>query len=182
MTKVPTFSSVEEAEAWLSSPDAMAAWFKGDGKPLASDDEGYGREMTALVNHTVRAVWWSEDIVTFVTDAGTASYEVEGDCCSTSYFHDLIGLEKLLSGPVVSVNQVPLLESDVTLTCACCKNGEVVAAYGYQIVVEHPVWGEVTCALSFRNDSNGYYGGMMRRSGCKVTSDQVRLTGDKIPS
>ena len=152
-----------------------------------ADCFGYydGKAMTALIGQTIREVWWSDDRITFITDEGVASYEVEGDCCSHSYFHDLIGFDKLLSGPVLSVNTVDLDSTDAR--CHLCKrdesgyDGDVVQVYGFQIVTLHPTWGEVTTALSFRNDSNGYYGGWMERCQTdKVYAAQKRLTGDKV--
>lgn len=141
-------------------------------------------QMLELVGRAVGEVWWSDETITFVTDGGMASYEVDGDCCSHSYFHDLIGFDKLLSGPVAAVNEVELTDDDAE--CVLCKrdgySGDVVAVYGYQIVVEHPQWGEVTCALSFRNDSNGYYGGDLSRALTDGTDGQERLTADKVTS
>jgi hypothetical protein len=143
-------------------------------------------QMRDLVGHQVTEVWWSDEIITFVTPEGVATFEVEGDCCSHSYFHDLIGLDKLLAGPVVSVNQVDLGDTDAT--CAVCERdgykGDSVAVYGVQIVTQHPVWGEVTTALSFRNDSNGYYGGWLYRAGTDAVIEhrQERLTADKVTS
>ena len=37
----------------------------------------------------------------------------------------------------------------------------VTECYGYQLITEHPRWGQQTSVFSFRNDSNGYYGGAL---------------------
>ena len=50
--------------------------------------------------------------------------------------------------------------------------------YGYKIVTAHPVFGEVTSVLSFRNSSNGYYGGWMDRTGDVRTEGLQRITED----
>ena len=41
---------------------------------------------------------------------------------------------------------------------------EEVQVYGYRITAEHPLFGPVSAVMSFRNTSNGYYGGWMDRS------------------
>lgn len=142
--------------------------------------ESGAEALKPLIGTTVQQVFWSSDEITFVTDQGIATFEVEGDCCSHSYFHDLIGLDHLLAGPVTSVEDVELGEAD--LTCHCCEHGDCVRVYGYRIFTMHPKWGEMTCVFSFRNDSNGYYGGTMSRGEDKVHPDQERLTEDKVQS
>ena len=129
----------------------------------------------ALVGRNITGVWWSEEYLTFETDAGRISYTVDGDCCSTSYFHDLIGLDKLLSGPVVSTNVVELGSANAELDEDALERDSYTLVYGYQIVTEHPMWGEVTTAISFRNDNNGYYGGHMSRHDLEQLDDTQRL-------
>jgi hypothetical protein len=51
--------------------------------------------------------------------------------------------------------------------------GDVVAAYGFEIVTTDPKFGDVTSVFSFRNDSNGYYGGNLY---------QMDRIGDSMPS
>ena len=60
----------------------------------------YGTEDLAkdLVGRTVNKIFMSNDYLQFDTDGGTFVYAVEGDCCSTSYFYDFHGVEKLLKG------------------------------------------------------------------------------------
>ena len=45
------------------------------------------------------------------------------------------------------------------------RGSGVVRVYGYRIASDHPTWGEVTAVMSFRNDSNGYYGGELVPAG-----------------
>lgn len=137
--------------------------------------------LSALVGHQITEVWWSSEDVTFVTPDGNARYEVEGDCCSHSYLHDLIGLANLMAGPVTQVEAVSLGEAD--LSCSCCRNGECIEQYGYRIFTMHPHWGECTTVLSFRNDSNGYYGGSLERCALDdVQPGQRLLTADVVSS
>lgn len=86
-----------------------------------------------------------------------------GDCCSHSYFYDFIGVDKLLNnGPVVSAREVELKESDPRGVVPEHEHEyeyESIKVYGYEIVTEDPNFGPVTTVFSFRNSSNGYYGG-----------------------
>lgn len=136
-------------------------------------DEGGLRK---LVGQNIAAVSMTEDDLTFTTSTGRVyTYGVEGDCCSTSYFHDLVGKEKLIeNGPVVSVGAVDIDDPDED------DPYEVVQAYGFEIVTEHPKWGEQTTVLSFRNSSNGYYGGWMRLSAI-TEADGTQLYPEVAP-
>ena len=145
-----------------------------------------------LIGRTVSAIYVSESRLTFDTDAGQVSYEVEGDCCSSSYFHDVVGVEHLLSnGPVTAFEEVdlqpgdpgyhdPNCEGSWTGPAACGGNHDAIAVYGYRLTTEHPKFGPVSTVIAFRNDSNGYYGGWMERVDGKVRPDQHRVTSDVL--
>lgn len=116
-----------------------------------------------LVGHKIVRVNLTEDRLDFHTNTGvTISYEVDGDCCSHSYFHDIDGAEKLYAnGPVTEVGTVPLHPDSFDTADGY---GET-KCYGYKIITVSPQWGEQTTAFSFRNDSNGYYGGSLEFAG-----------------
>lgn len=113
-----------------------------------------------LVGKSVRAVRMDGDSLAFLFDDGTHQcFDAEGDCCSYSYFHDFIGVDKLVAnGPILSVRELPM---DVPDDDPDIADAECLQAYGVEFVTESPEWGEQTSVLSFRNDSNGYYGGEM---------------------
>ena len=109
-------------------------------------------KLQPLVGAKVTAISMTEDKLIFETDKGVFDYEVYGDCCSWSYFYDFVGAEKLLTnGPITGIKEVELESFE--------QGYDYVQCYGYQLFSEHPVWGEQTSVFSFRNDSNGYYGG-----------------------
>ena len=112
-----------------------------------------------LIGSRIKRIFMNENHLKFETDKGDFSYTVEGDCCSQSVFHDFIGVKKLLSGnEVVSTKEINLgnVETDN-------KNyQESISVYGFEIVTDDPNFGEVTSVVSFRNYSNGYYGGWMQ--------------------
>lgn len=115
-----------------------------------------------LEGHKVTGVTITETTLTFHTHEGDAVYEAEGDCCSHSYFHSFDGLGMLLSADaVVSLETLrlpPVPDDDPD-----AKRGDYVSAYGYAIrALPGP---KVVATFSFRNDSNGYYGGYLRADG-----------------
>lgn len=112
-------------------------------------------DLAPLVGKKITAVFMNENFLKFETVEGNFCFTVEGDCCSRSYFHDFIGIDKLLkNGPVLSAT---FLDMDEVQS----YDYDVIRAYGLEIVTEDPRFGEVTSVLAYRNRSNGYYGGWM---------------------
>lgn len=117
-----------------------------------------------LVGTTVKEIYMDSEHLTFVTDKGDFGFEVEGDCCSSSYFYDFHGVKKLLAGnPIVSVQGVSLEVSKDEETEED-YNYDEIQTYGFELVTNDPTFGEVTSVFSFRNASNGYYGGWMLKT------------------
>lgn len=106
-----------------------------------------------LVGMDVAKIFINNDIVIFEDRFGErVAYCVYGDCCSDSYIQDFIGVRKILeNGPVLSVEEEYLEAQDI-------RYGDI-KFYGFKIVTENAVFGDQTSVLSFRNESNGYYGG-----------------------
>lgn len=128
------------------------------------------RDREALIGARVKAIHMSEARLVFDTDQGLIGYHVEGDCCSTSYFHDFYGVANLLAGyPVTAFDAVDLSPGDPgyrpetweTGVGVICRDAEEIQVYGYRLTTAHPYFGDVSAVLSFRNASNGYYGGWM---------------------
>jgi hypothetical protein len=126
-----------------------------------------------LIGKSIARIRWSEDHLVFNTSDGAQfAFGVAGDCCSSSYFHDFYGVAHLLNnGPVLSVRAIDLPEFE--------QDYEHIQCYGHELVTKHPIWGEVTSVFSFRNSSNGYYGGWMYKVDSfpqelpEITCDQV---------
>jgi len=113
-----------------------------------------------LVGKKIQKIFMNDEYLRFETDAGNFHYTVYGDCCSNSYFHDFVGVEKLLkNGKVLSTRQIDLdLSAEEKLDK---EDYEEIQCYGFELVTEDPEFGEVTSIMSFRNSSNGYYGGSL---------------------
>lgn len=140
----------------------------------------YGdKTIERLVGRTIKKIYMNEDNLKFETDLGDIVFGVEGDCCSHSYFHDFIGVEKLLKGtPVISVESIYLDTSDRQVQVNR-NDSEEIQCYGYKIVTEDPNFGDVTSVFSFRNSSNGYYGGSMENAS-DATQVSPEITTDVL--
>lgn len=111
------------------------------------EEEGF----SALIGLTVRAVAVNEDqsIIVFEMDEGAIAYETYGDCCSETWFADLIGYDRLVGHKVISVEKIDLPEPHDAR-----NRQEYDQAYGIKITTDRGY-----SELIYRNSSNGYYGG-----------------------
>lgn len=110
-----------------------------------------------LVGKKVKRIFMNEDELKFETDSGSFIFTVFGDCCSHSYFHDFIGVKKLLGRVVKAVETVDMEDPQAGNGC----DSDCIQAYGIRFITEDPEFGEVSSVMSFRNNSNGYYGGSL---------------------
>lgn len=115
--------------------------------------EREAREITNLTGRTVTEIRMTKRELAFVFEDGDArTFEVLGDCCSFSEWHDFHHPERLLEGrPIIAVEQLETQEDE--------QEDELTQIYGYRFTTEHPTFGPVSSVVSFRNYSNGYYGG-----------------------
>lgn len=131
-----------------------------------------------LVGSKIQRIFFNENYLKFETDRGNFIYGVEGDCCSTSMFYDFIGVRKLLSQNIVTqVEAIDLYANDI-VECDHEKqdrksSDSEIQVYGYKITTLDPIWGEVTSVVSFRNYSNGYYGGWMECTPDRPVSPEI---------
>lgn len=73
----------------------------------------------------------------------------DGDCCSQSWWADIVGAAGSYGGIITGVKEVQMPEPNDNRS-----RQEYDRAYGYQITTDRGV-----VDLVFRNSSNGYYGG-----------------------
>lgn len=141
-----------------------------------------------LIGQQVKEVWMNEENLQFVTADAVLDFYVEGDCCSHSYFFDFYGVDLLLKFPVVDVEEVDLSPGDPGYLPPGYEKGyESIQVYGYRITVEDPKLGNRSAVFSFRNSSNGYYGGWLvprdyvhKGESLPMFAPEERLTGDKV--
>jgi len=128
--------------------------------------------MNYLIGKKIERVFISKngnDQMVFITDQNERIlYSAEGDCCSYSYFQDLIGVKNLLGHTIESVESIDLEHDGWT-------NHDENKSYGYIIRTDNGV-----CVLSFRNASNGYYGGWLQREIGDFKLDMDEILNDWI--
>lgn len=109
--------------------------------------------MEKLVGKIVSKVFIGEGehCMAFVTDQGTIAFHVEGDCCSESWFADLVGFRALIGSKIVKHVEIPLESYNLEDGRGRQEYDDV---YGHRLVTELG-----SADIIFRNSSNGYYGG-----------------------
>lgn len=122
-------------------------------------DDYNEKGLERLVGRQIAKVKMNPEYIVFIDTTGQEFwYCCWGDCCSRSYFYDAYGINHLIhNGPVLGVETVEMAEPQD----ANAQAGEFVQAYGFRPITEHKMWRDVSTTFSFRNDSNGYYGGVM---------------------
>lgn len=109
--------------------------------------------MSELVGKRIVAVEVSvgETFMRVLFDGGEAVYEAEGDCCSETWFAEIIGVEALL-GHVVNAAR------DIELPTVADGNSrqEEDIFYGLELTTDAG-----RCKIVYRNSSHGYYGGTL---------------------
>jgi hypothetical protein len=121
-------------------------------------------DLSSLVGQTIESVLVSDDesILAFsvAEQLDLIYFEVEGDCCSESWFADIFCMRNLYSR-VIKVEDIYLDDKYKTDDNRCRQDEDEV--YGYRITTMKGV-----AIISFRNSSNGYYGGWCKEvSGTK---------------
>jgi hypothetical protein len=126
--------------------------------------------MKELIGRKINRIFLNEDKLKFDTDNGILIYTVEGDCCSHSVFYDFYGVKNLIGSVVKNVEEVELHPKDIEIMKDECgfeihkdkkSYQEYISVYGYRVTTEKEGLGEVSSVVSFRNYSNGYYGGYL---------------------
>lgn len=113
--------------------------------------------LTQLIGKTIKKIFMNHKYLKFETNKGTIVYGVDGDCCSYSHFYDFYGIKNLLNnGPIITTQRIEI-DSKTLLN----PGDDHTEAYGFQLTTMSPEFGEVTSVFSFRNESNGYYGGSL---------------------
>lgn len=114
-----------------------------------SDDQ---KAANALIGKRIDRIFVSEDedYLVFETDAGDVVWETYGDCCSTTWFADLLGYQALAGARVVSIELADLEPEDNSPR----TRQEYDRLYGMKITTD-----KGNADIIYRNSSNGYYGG-----------------------
>lgn len=127
--------------------------------------------MDRLIGSVVNSVYISEDqqIMVFDTSNGIFAYETEADCCSETWFADLVGLQALIGSKITGC-----VEATVQSVEDGRSRQDIDTVYGYKIETARGV-----CDIVFRNSSSGWYGGSIcLLDPIVVKSELTRITED----
>ncbi len=118
-------------------------------------DPKYGADFRELIGSQILRVYLSPDKteLSFDTDNGFFMYQVFGDCCSHSWFNDIINVQALLGETVESVEERSMPEAPQ-------EEDGYIQVYGLRLTTRKG-WTDI----AFRNSSDGYYGGWMSFAG-----------------
>ncbi len=116
----------------------------------------------AIVGKIITAIRFDEQTLIIEFGDEYLSLGVEGDCCSGSYFYDFYCADKIVGKKVEDFVDIDLDPTDLKIHD---NDGyDVIAVYGYKIICEPNddyYNTSNTAVFSFRNSSNGYYGGYL---------------------
>jgi hypothetical protein len=122
----------------------------------------YTEELTKeMKGATIKEIRISPEYLHIATDRGGFLFVVTGDCCSESFFYDFIGVKNLLDHEIVEIEQVELDHKNTKNESNPDSWNGYIEYYGYRIIVEDTRYDRLSAVVSFRNFSNGYYGGEM---------------------
>lgn len=140
--------------------------------------------MKQLKGKTVTHVFIShgEEYIRFVCVDKILTFEALGDCCSQSWFADLIGHQSLVGHTVTSVQELDLeprkaspegVPTSEALTSGDRTRYDLDKIYGYLLTTNAG-----HCTIAFRNSSNGYYGGELCLTKCEPKCTWREITDD----
>lgn len=126
--------------------------------------ESLGEAIDSMIGKRVKALAMAEDdeSLGFVFEDGSATrWDAQAECCSSTWFADIVNVQALLGATIVSIESV-----DMDAVGYDVEDGrgrqEHDRVYGYKIKTTSG-W----CDIVFRNSSNGYYGGDMSAMAAK---------------
>jgi hypothetical protein len=109
---------------------------------------------TVLVGQRIKAIYVNSETLHIVTDKAVHKFEVEGDCCSHSYFYEVQNVSQMISWVAKEIEKIGMPNPEQP------DEYGLLQAYGYKIHTEGGYG-----LIVFRNSSNGYYGGWMHYLG-----------------
>lgn len=133
--------------------------------------------MEQLIGKTINKIFLDEDYLTFEVDNGEIiTFVAIGDCCSISVWYDFYGVEEILGKKVIDVKDIQLTNDDFLQKRLISKDNKnydsSIEIYGVSLTFVS-AFGERTATVSFRNYSNGYYGGYYRLAKERRSNNQI---------
>lgn len=110
----------------------------------------YGNNFKDLEGHKILALHGDKETLQFTTEFETLSYNCEGECCSSSWFEHISGIEFLVGHTIRKTENIEMN----FVTAEDEKGHECLRQYGYRFTTDRGYF-----EIDMRNSSNGYYGG-----------------------
>jgi hypothetical protein len=117
----------------------------------------------AMIGKTTHAIFISSDETSLgfsFTDGSCARWDTYGDCCSETWFADIVGVEALIQRPIVKIETIDMSAIGYGVDDGRSRQ-DSDSAYGMKITSDRGI-----CDIVYRNSSNGYYGGEMSAKLC----------------
>jgi hypothetical protein len=113
----------------------------------------FNEQMEQLKNKLVKGVFISEcgEYLRFETNIGSLIWQAVGDCCSKTWFADILGIDVLINSVVYRIERLDMSQYDV-LDGRCKQERDKAYGFRFRCTMGH-------FEVIFRNSSNGYYGG-----------------------
>lgn len=113
--------------------------------------------MKELIGEHVIRIGINDDqsILCVETRRATFLFKTYAECCSETWFSDIIGAKYLIGATVKKVENLDLELINYNLDDNRCRQDEDIG-YGIKLITDK---GEAN--IIYRNSSNGYYGGSM---------------------
>lgn len=126
--------------------------------------------MKELVGKKINGLFVNSDqsLLVFDTDGGDVAYRTWGDCCSETWFADIVGVPALLGGIVASADDVEMADVEDGRT-----RQEYDHLYGVKIKTDKGY-----ADIVYRNSSNGYYGGSIDHVSLPSRPDDLAAIAD----
>lgn len=109
--------------------------------------------MTEVVGRVVNGVYVhdEENLLVFDTSGGQVAYATYGDCCSETWFADIVGVKSLLGQAVRAAENIDVPDH---------LQDDERSRQDYDQYMGVRLYTDVgSCDIIYRNSSNGYYGG-----------------------
>src|SRR5947209_1085263 len=115
--------------------------------------------MKDLIGKIIKKILVSDndEILVFDTSDGMIAYETEGDCCSSTWFESITGVEALI-GQVVTEQETIEMPVPASREYKGDHYVDELQDYGEKLKTAKGV-----IDIVYRNSSNGYYGGNINR-------------------
>lgn len=108
--------------------------------------------MKELLGKVIKSARVNDDqsVLVFNTDDGDMVYQTEAECCSETWFSDILNLSNVIGNKITNVRWLELDDAGENNR----SRQQYDRVYGFALDSE-----KGACEVIFRNSSNGYYGG-----------------------